>query len=325
LLLIVRGPVERRLDRGEASATGIGRAAVTLEQLHVFVAVAERLHFTRAAQALGLTQSAVSAAVHALETRIGMPLFNRIGRHIELTEAGRLFLPEAKAVLNRVGQAEQALAELAGLERGALRLYASQTVGSYWLPRLLHRFAERHPKIALSLAIGNTREVARAVIDGSADLGFVEGDVEDPLLAPIPIGGDRLVLVVGARHPLASRRSLDPEHLMRLRWVLRERGSGTRQVFEAALQERYGFDPAALEIAWTLPSNEAVRAAVEAGAGATVISSLVAAAGLAAGRLVELPLKFPERRFTALRHGDRRRSHAESAFLASIKSAPPAE
>jgi DNA-binding transcriptional LysR family regulator len=257
--------------------------------------------------------------VQALEARIGTPLFDRVGRHIELTEAGRLFLPEARAVLGRVAQAEQTLDELAGLERGALAIHASQTVGSYWLPRLLHRFAETYPKISLSLTIGNTADVARAVLDGSVDLGFVEGNVEDPLLARIPVGSDRLILVVGAGHAWAGRRSLDPGDLTEMRWVLRERGSGTRQVFEEAVRRRYGLDPARLTVAWTLPSNEAVRAAVEAGAGATVISRLVATAGLAAGSLVELPLTFPERRFMALRHGDRHRSRAEMALLESIR------
>jgi len=295
---------------------------MTLEQLRVFVAVAERLHVTRAAQALNMTQSAASSAVQALEARIGTPLFDRVGRHIELTEAGRLFLPEAKAVLGRIAQAEQVLDELAGLERGALAIHASQTVGSYWLPRLLHRFAEAHPRISLPLTIGNTAEVARAVLDGSADLGFVEGDVEDPLLARIPVGSDRLILVVGSGHPWAGRDDLDPGDLMRTRWVLRERGSGTRQVFEEAVRG-YGLDPGLLTVAWTLPSNEAVRAAVEAGAGATVISRLVAAPGLAAGSLTELPLAFPERRFMALRHGDRHRSRAETALLESIRSALP--
>ena len=113
---------------------------MTLEQLRVFVEVAERLHVTRAASVLNLTQSAASASLQALETRLGTALFDRVGRRIELTEAGRILLPEARAVLTKVSGAEQALAELDGLLRGRLRLWASQTIAGYWLPPFLYRF-----------------------------------------------------------------------------------------------------------------------------------------------------------------------------------------
>jgi DNA-binding transcriptional LysR family regulator len=291
---------------------------MTLEQLRVFVAVAERLHVTRAAAALNMTQSSASAAIQALETSLDTKLFNRVGRHIELTEAGRVFLPEARAVLKRMAQAEQALAELEGLERGRLALWASQTTAGYFLPRFIARFHEKWPGIELSLTIDNTTGVARAVAGGEADLGFVEGDVDDPLLVRIDVGADTLVLVVAATHSLAGRRAMKPEELGRLKWTLRERGSGTRQIFEDAVRA-YGVDPETLEVTLELPSNEAVRNAVEAGSGATVISLLVADAKLKAGALVTLPLAFPERRFTALRHGDRSRTRAESAFLDFVR------
>ena len=133
---------------------------MTLEQLRIFVAVAEHEHVTQAARDLNLTQSATSAAIAALEGRYETKLFDRIGRRIALTEAGRMFLIEAKAVLQRAGAAETMLADFAGLKRGALSLAASQTVGNYWLPRLLHRYRSRYPGIALSLSLGNTETVA---------------------------------------------------------------------------------------------------------------------------------------------------------------------
>jgi DNA-binding transcriptional LysR family regulator len=294
---------------------------VTLEQLRVFVAVAERLHMTRAAEALNMTQSAASSAVQALESRLGTALFDRVGRRLELTEAGRAFLPEAAAVLARAAQAEQVLDDMAGLARGTLRLHASQTVGSYWLPPYLHRFKQQHPSIALRLTIANTALVTQAVQDGSADLGFVEGDVTEPLLAPAVVGRDRLLLVAGASHPLASRSEvLRPADLLAADWVLRERGSGTRQVFESAMRE-HGVDTAALRIRLELPANEAVRTAVEAGAGVAALSELVAAGGIASARLVALPFPLPRRPFTALRHGDRHRPRAAEAFLALLPRA----
>jgi DNA-binding transcriptional LysR family regulator len=133
---------------------------MTLEQLRIFVAVAEREHLTRAAGALNMTQSAVSAAIAALEARHNVKLFDRLGRRIALTSVGKSFLAEAKAVLARSFAAEQALADLAGLKTGSLTLAASQTIGNYWLPPRLGRFAQLYPGVSISLTIGNTEEVA---------------------------------------------------------------------------------------------------------------------------------------------------------------------
>lgn len=292
---------------------------MTLDQLRVFLAVAEHMHVTRAAQSLNMTQSAASASIAALENRCGIKLFDRVGRRIELTHSGALFLAEARAVVARAEQAEAVLSEIAGLQRGHLTLYASQTIANYWLPLHLHRFRQRYPKITLTLLIGNTTQVADAVHAGTADLGFVEGEVDDPVLVRLAVPGDRLVLVVGAGHPLASRPDIAAGDLAELDWVLRERGSGTRQVFETALRG-YGLDPERMRIALEMPSNEAVRNAVEAGAGATVISHLVTAPGLQAGTLVRIDLAFPERPFFAIRHRDRGRTKVEEALLDLVRT-----
>jgi DNA-binding transcriptional LysR family regulator len=292
---------------------------MTLEQLRVFVAVAERQHVTRAAEALHLAQSAVSAAIAALENRHGAKLFHRVGRGIELTEAGALFLTEARAVLARAEAAELVLSELGGLKRGTLSVQASQTIASYWLPRHLVAFRRSYPGIDIRLGVGNTAQVAAAVHDGSAELGFVEGSVEDPALAVARVARDQLVVVVGPDHPWAAAESLQPGRLVEADWVLREPGSGTRSVFEAALAG-FGIDPAALRIALELPSNEAVRAAVEAGMGATAISASVAAPSLESGLLHQLRLALPERDFNVLRHVERYRSSAADALLALISA-----
>src|ERR1700738_1630812 len=143
---------------------------MTLEQLRVFVAVAEREHVTRAAAALNLAQSAASAAIAALESRHGAKLFHRVGRGIELTEAGALFLVEARAVLARAQAAELILSELGSLKRGTLAVPASQTIASYWLPRHLVAFRRAYPSIDIRLTIGNTAQGAAALREGAADL-----------------------------------------------------------------------------------------------------------------------------------------------------------
>ena len=153
---------------------------MTLEQLRIFIAVAERQHVTRAADVLNLTQSAVSSAITTLEARHGVALFDRVGRGIVLNRAGEMFLAEARKVLAQAQAAEAALADLSGLERGRLSIHASQTIASYWLPPRLTRFHEAHPGIEIDVAIGNTAQVARAVAEGDAEIGLVEGLVDDP-------------------------------------------------------------------------------------------------------------------------------------------------
>jgi DNA-binding transcriptional LysR family regulator len=291
---------------------------MTLEQLRVFVAVAERQHVTRAAEALNIAQSAVSASIAALEGRHGAKLFNRVGRGIELTEAGALFLAEARAVLARAESAELVLSELGGLKRGTLSVHASQTIAGYWLPRHLVAFHRAYPGVVVRLSIGNTAQAAAAVRGGEADLGFVEGEVDDPVLTSEPIARDQLVIVVGADHPWGERKGLVKDDLMEVDWVLREPGSGTRSGFEHAL-EGLGLSPHKLRVALELPSNEAVRAAVESGMGATAVSASVAVPGLEAGLLRHADFMLPARSFYALRHAERYRSRAAETLMDIIR------
>jgi DNA-binding transcriptional LysR family regulator len=180
---------------------------MTLEQLRIFIAVAERQHVTQAAIQLNLTQSATSAAIAALETRYGIRLFDRVGRGIVLIQAGREFLGEARGVVARAKAAVQVLNDLAGLKPGLLNVAASQTVANYWLPPRIEAFRKAHAGIDLRITIANTKQVAEAVHRGDADLGFVEGEVADPLLAIRKMEGDTLAIVVGARHPWSARRA----------------------------------------------------------------------------------------------------------------------
>jgi DNA-binding transcriptional LysR family regulator len=311
----------RRLATGVPNRVGSaarkGAKQVTLEQLRVFVAVAERQHVTRAAAVLNLAQSAVSAAIAALEARHGAKLFHRVGRGVALTEAGALFLVEARAILARVEAAGQVLSELGNLKRGTLAVHASQTIAGYWLPRHLVAFRHKYPGIDIRLTIGNTAQGAAALHEGAADLAFIEGMIEDPMLTMEQVARDQLVIVVGAEHAWSATDPLEPNRLIETDWVLREPGSGTRSTFEAALQG-FGVSPGALRLALELPSNEAVRAAVEAGLGATAISASVAAPSLEAGLLHRVSFNLPERDFQVVRHVARCRSRAADALLSMV-------
>lgn len=292
---------------------------MTLDQLRIFLAVAEREHFTRAATALNLSQSAVSAAIATLEDRHAVRLFERVGRRVVLTTAGRVFMVEARAVLKRAQQAEQLLSDLAGLRRGQLRLAASQTVAGYWLPGFMVAFRNVYPGFDLHLTTGNTTEVIRLVRDAEVDLGFVEGEVDDPVLNVTLVPGDELALFTAPGHPWVNAPPKTAEELRTGPWVVREKGSGTRAILESALAA-YGLSLQDVDVALELPSNEAVKTAVEAGAGATILSSLVMGGVFGAAKAVRIPFELAPRQFRMVHHRERRLSLAERRFLELISS-----
>lgn len=292
---------------------------MTLEQLRIFVAVAEREHVTRAARDLNLTQSATSAAVAALESRYATKLFDRVGRRIALSDAGRLFLAEAKAVLARAAAAELVLADLAGLKRGSLHLAASQTVGNYWLPSFIHTFQSAYPGLSIMLTMGNTETVSALVRDGTANLGFVEGQVDEPALSIAAVAEDEMVLIAPVAHPWSGKQAGADIALTSARWVLREFGSGTRSILTEMLRKK-GIAMSAVDVGLVLPTNESVLAAVEAGAGVSVMSRLVAASALRAGSLVAVDYPVPRRQFFMLRHKERYVTAAEREFVHLIEA-----
>jgi len=293
---------------------------MTLEQLRIFAAVADRQHVTQAARELNLTQSATSAAIAALESRYGVRLFDRVGRGIVLTHTGRTFLTEARAVLARARGAEQVLRDLAGLKTGKLVLAASQTVANYWLPSRLQGFQAAYPGIEVDIRIANTERVAAEVRESVADLGFIEGDIDDGSLAARRIDGDALVVVVSPKHPLARQKKRAADWMKQTPWILREVGSGTRAMFEQSLKKR-GLRLSDLKVQLELASNEAIRTAIESGLCATAISDLVVGKSIAAGTLVRIDGALAQRAFYILRHKERHVSKAETALLSSIAAA----
>ena len=250
---------------------------MTLEQLRIFLAVAEHLHFTRAAEELYITQPAVSAAVQSLEEGYGVRLFHRIGRHIEITEAGILLQAEAKDILDRVKLMERGLRELNDLQRGELKLGTSLTIGNYWLPAKISQFQERYPNINIKCTLANTEEICDGTVAGLFDIGLVEAEVKPSLqkiLDKEEIGSDRLLIVVGKSHPWYNRQQITVDELTETAWVMRESGSGTQQVFEQALQS-WGIDLAQLKIMLVLSSGEMVKSAIESSLRAAAISELM--------------------------------------------------
>ncbi|MBX9465873.1 MAG: LysR family transcriptional regulator [Aquamicrobium sp.] len=282
---------------------------MTLDQLRIFLEVARHQHVTRASEALNLTQSSVSGAIKALENRHGVRLFDRMGRRIVLTAEGSMFLPVAEELLANAGNAERLLEDLSGTGIGKLHIFTSQTIASHWLPQRLRAFRETWPRVTIELLVGNTGQCVAAIEAGTTDVAFIEAKVDEHFLDQTLVGADELCLVAGTLHPWVDVPPKDLSELFSTRWIMREKGSGTRSTFEAELR-RNGLSPENLDILLALPSNEAVCAAVADSGCATVISRAVADPYIGAGRMIELPLALPGRPFHMIRHKGRHRSHA---------------
>lgn len=287
--------------------------AINLQALRMFTVVADRGGFTRAAAVLRVSQPAVSKAVAQLEREVGMPLLERRARTVQLTEVGATLLERAHELFAVERTAEEELRALSGLQRGVLRVGASTTIATYLLPSLLGTFSDAHPGVALRVTSGNTRAVARLLARRAVDVALVEGPVSDARMHAEPWRDDELVIIAAPEHPLAARvRSVSMATLATYPFVSRERGSGTREVAEAAFAAA-GFTPT---IVLTLDSTEAVKQAVAAGLGLAVVSRATASDQLALGRVCEVRaagLLFP-RQLTILRLIGRRISAPAAAF-----------
>jgi DNA-binding transcriptional LysR family regulator len=306
---------------------------MTFEQLRIFLAVAEHLHFTRAAEELYITQPAVSAAISTLEKEYGIRLFHRVGRHIEITEAGKLLEGEAQKILDQVVLTERGLRELNSLKRGELRLGSSLTVGNYWLPKRITQFKQEYPGIVVNCTLANAEEICEGTASGLFDLGLVNGEVKPALrnlLEQEEVGIDRLQIVVGKSHPWYNRSEVEVEELLTTQWVMRESGSGVQQVFEQTL-ERLGINSFQLNVALVLTSSEMVRSVVEGGLGAAAISALMVQKELQLGTLRAIAVTQREGSLTTLdivqpvwklKHRERFQSRAAIAFEQMLVNQP---
>ncbi|MBW4455702.1 LysR family transcriptional regulator [Nostoc sp. XA013] len=271
---------------------------MTLEQLRIFLAVAEMLHFTRAAEALYITQPAVSAAIQTLETEYGTKLFHRIGRHIEITDAGKLLQCEAQKILAHVELTERGLKELNNLQRGELKLGASLTVGNYWLPEKISQFKHLYPGIFIDCKLGNAEEICEGTAVGMYDLGLVTGEIKASLqhcLEKEEVGSDRLQIVVSKSHPWFHRSEIYVDELLNTTWVMRESGSGAQQMFHQALQS-WGIEPSKLDVVLNLNTSEMVKAVVESSVGAAAIPELIVKKELQLGTLHSVQVIDPRKK-----------------------------
>lgn len=280
---------------------------ITLRQLEVFAAIALHGQVTRAADAVAMTQSAASMALADLERQLGRALFDRSGRQLLINENGRQLLPQARAVL----EGARAI-ETAGATAFDLQLGASLTIGNHLLPDLLAELQRRHPGSRARLSLKNTEQVVADLLAYRVDVGFVEGTVQDERLRRFAWRPDNLCVFAASDHPLAGT-SATPADLHEVGWVLREKGSGTREVFDRALANASLPHRIALE----LEQPEAIRQCVRAGLGLGCLSRLEVQDAFAAGWLAPVATHFLalERQFQIVIHRDRQMSPGIQALL----------
>lgn len=250
---------------------------MTLEQLRIFLAVVEHLHFTRAAEELYITQPAVSAAIQSLEKEYSLKLFHRVGRRVEITDAGKLLRTEAQKILDQVELTKRGLQELTSLQRGELRIGSSLTIGNYWLPERISEFKQQYSGITVNCILANAEEICEGTASGLFDLGLVTGEVKLALrhcLEQQAVDSDRLQIIVGKAHPWYQQGAVRLTDLLQTAWVMREPGSGTQQMFEQVLQN-WGINSAELNVVLVLNTSEMIKAVVENGVGAAAISEMM--------------------------------------------------
>jgi DNA-binding transcriptional LysR family regulator len=294
---------------------------VDLRRLEIFVKVAELGSFSRAADALFLTQPTVSEHVRALEDSLGVQLLDRLGRGTTPTRAGTLLLGYARRMLALSREAAQAIEQFQGCVSGELTIGGSTIPGEYVVPELIGAFRGKYPDVRISLLIGASREVQAWVEDGRVEIGVVGAAPSSRAIEGRPLMADELVVVVGAEHPWATRDTVSLEDLKAEPMIVRERGSGSRETFERAL-EGVGLDLGAFRIVGEIASTQAIKQAVRAGVGVSLISRRAVVDECRARLLACVTIRdlTITRAFHLITHRDRSRSPLAQAFLTFVES-----
>jgi DNA-binding transcriptional LysR family regulator len=293
---------------------------VTVHQLRLLVEVIDRGGFSRAAEALGLSQPAISHQMRALSTSVGLPLLEVVGRRVRLTQAGTLVYEPAKRILAEFEDAGAALDELRGLRRGTIRMAGDTTVGIYVLPDLLGAFRHEYPSIEVRLGVDNRQGVYDRLVAGEVDFVVVGRpwvNASIPLIVR-PFLDNELIAIASPRHRLAGRAQVTLAELAAEPFIGREPGSGTRETAEEALRAA----GLAVRPVMELASNGAIKRAVARDLGVSILSRYATALELQIGHLVELPVVgFPLRRQWHLAYArDRRLGPVDEAFLRFVDS-----
>lgn len=283
----------------------------SLRQLEVLVAIGRESSVSRAAEALSMTQSATSMALAELEKQFSTRLFDRQGKRLQLNTEGRELLPRAMELLDRAQELESLLEGKTGT--GSLCIGATLTIGNYLATLLIGDYMQQSPGSKVELAVQNTSAIIEQVAHFKLDLGLIEGAIHHPDLQITPWVDDELVIFAAPDHPLANKQDINVQDLIDERWILRERGSGTRQVFDAAMRHHLNN----LKVLLELEHTEAIKRAVESGLGIGCISRLALKDAFKRGSLIPLEIAGLDlkRQFNFVLHKQKFLTAGISAFL----------
>lgn len=281
---------------------------ITLRQLEVFAEVLKSGSTTQASQMLALSQSAVSAALSDLEGQLGVQLFDRVGKRLVVNEHGRLLYPRVVGLLEQAIEVEQLFKE----DNGAIRVYASSTIGNYILPEMIAHYRRDFPHLPLEMSVGNSQDVINAVADFRVDIGLIEGPSHMTELVTEPWLEDELVVFAPPDAPLLQQ-PVTLESLAQQPWILREKGSGTREIVDYLLLSHLP----QFHLGMELGNSEAIKHAVRHGLGISCLSRRVIAEQLETGSLVEVSVPLPRlvRTLYRIHHRQKHISNALQRFL----------
>jgi len=285
---------------------------MTLRDIEIFVTVCELKSMSAAAKKLYMSQPAVSQAISQIEGEFQVKLFDRISKKLSLTYPGEILYNYGRRILNLVSEAENIIYDVRNMRMGRLNVGASTTVGIYLLPKIIGEFRKKF-SVDIYFTIDNTAGIEKLILDNAIDLGIVEGPVHSRDIIVIPYIDDELYLVSSKNHRWAKKRIICPEEIENEDIIIREKGSGTREVFEETMARnnvRY-------RIKYVLNNTEAIKKAIEANIGVSVISRLAVEKEVKDGRLVKVDIeniKF-ERKFSIIYHKDKFKSNLLEEFI----------
>jgi DNA-binding transcriptional LysR family regulator len=294
----------------------------TLDQLRILKAISAEGSFKRAADSLYVSQPAVSLQVQNLEKQLNVPLFDRGGRRAQLTEAGHLLLSYGEKIIALCQETCRAIEDLQNLQGGTLIVGASQTTGTYLLPRMIGLFRQKYPDVSVQLQVHSTRRTSWAVANGQVDLAIIGGEVPAELqetLNIVPYAEDELALILPSSHHFAKEETIQKEDLYKLQFITLDSQSTIRKVIDKVLT-RYEIDPKRLRIEMELNSIEAIKNAVQSGLGAAFVSTTAIEKELQMGVLHQAKIEnvFVQRTLAVIINPNRYCSKAAEAFSQEI-------
>lgn len=289
-------------------------------KLRVFCTVAETKSFSKASEIIRLTQPAVSLQIQALEEIYGTKLFNRSGCVITLTKAGNMLYKYAKEIISLYIDAERDIGDFTGVVKGIVSVGASSTIGNYVLPAAVASFKKKFPKVGVHIHVGNTQRVIEFLNAGNVDIGLVEGDVKKQKLSIEKLIPDEMVLIISPHHPWAKRNNISILEIPKEPFILREEGSGTRQMIEKHFA-KHGISPHNIKIAFIMGSTESIKSSVEEGLGVSIVSKWAVRKEVRYGSLKTLTFKEDRivRDFSLLSRKSKNSSHALDKFVGYLK------